>query len=453
MRNSLPGMVLFFLLIMNIPAQCQIVFEFTGSGNFSKTINWKNGLKAPPYLLNGYEILINPTIGECILDTTTTIMPGGKLTIAPGKVFRILKNVQVLNANGTGINAISSNERKVLNWFNNLQLPNGLLESSDNSNFVSLYDNALSAFVFMSYNDFTRAEKIFDFFNGRLNSEFLIGNRGFYQFRDKYGNPFGNIGTGDNAWLLLALNNYKALTGSIKYNALNAAMEAWVRSLQDADGGIWGGFDGNNVRTGKVTEGNIDAFAAVPGYDNFHFKLLSFLKNQRWNTTDKLLVSWPDNPPYYYALDNHCWAYCAMEDFPVAALTKADMYLNTKIATVIAAPVTGYCFDKDKDDVWLEGTGEMVVAFQTAGLNGQADFYLTELEKVIVTKSAVLNTAGIPYASNRATGYGNGLLWVGSDTNPAISSGAWYLFGKHRFDPFKSAKNKNIPASDKFYTF
>jgi hypothetical protein len=359
----------------------------------------------------------------------------------------------VLNANGTGINAISANERSVLNWFNNLQLSNGILESSDNSNFVSLYDNALSAFVFMSYNDFTRAEKIFDFFNSRLNSEFLTGTHGFYQFRDKYGNPFGNRWLGDNAWLLLALNNYKALTGSIKYDALNAAIEAWIRSLQDTDGGISAGFDANGVRTGKVTEGNIDAFAAVPGYDNFHAKLLSFLKNQRWNTTDKLLISWPENAAYYYALDNHCWAYCAMENFPVAALTKADMYLTTKIATVIAASVTGYCFDKDKDAVWFEGTGEMIVAFQAAGLNTQANYYLAELEKVLVTKSAINNTAGIPYASNVATAYGGDLLWTGSDTNPAISSGAWYLFSKHRFDPFKSAKTKNIPAADKFYTF
>ena len=301
MRNAIPWIIIFLLLLTNAPAQCQVVFEFTESGNFSKNTNWKNGLKAPPFLLNGYEILINPTSGECLLDTTITIMPGGKLTTAPGKRFRILNNVQVLNANGTGINAISANERKVLNWFNNLQLANGILESSDNSNFVSLYDNALSAFVFMSYNDFIRAEKIFDFFNGKLNCEFLTGTKGFYQFRDRYGNQFGNRWLGDNAWLLLALNHYKFLTGSIKYNALNAAMEAWIRSLQDTDGGISGGYDANGVRTGKVTEGNIDAFAAVPGYDNFHVNLLSFLKNQRWNTTDKLLVSWPENPPYYYA--------------------------------------------------------------------------------------------------------------------------------------------------------
>ncbi len=57
-----------------------------------------------------------------------------------------------------------------------------------------------------------------------------------------------------------------------------------------------------------------------------------------------------------------------MEDFPVAALAKANMYLTTKFATVIGAPVTGYCFIKDKDAVWFESTSEMEVAFETAGL-------------------------------------------------------------------------------------
>ena len=188
----------------------------------------------------------------------------------------------------------------------------------------------------------------------------------------------------------------------------------------------------------------------VKGLNDFH---LSLFANQRWNTTDKLLVSWPENPSYHHALDNHCWAYCAMEDFPVAALAKANMYLTTKFATVVGAPVTGYCFNKDKDAVWFESTSEMEVAFETAGLNTQANYYLAELENVLVTKSAVNNPPGIPYASIVATAHGAYLLWTGSDINPAISSGAWYLFGKHRFDPFKSAKNKNIPAADKFYTF
>ena len=194
----------------------------------------------------------------------------------------------------------------------------------------------------------------------------------------------------------------------------------------------------------------IDAFNAVPGYDTFHQHLLSYLNANRWNPTEKLLVSWPGNK-YVYAMDNHSWGYCAFEDFPGSVLQKADMYITTQTATATGKSITGYCFDIDKDDIWLEGTGEMVVAFQKAGQNNQADFYLSEMEKLIVESAKFPGYRGIPYVSNRGTGYAIDALWAGSDTKPCISSGAWYLFGVLHFDPFAIGYSKNIPSSDKFW--
>ena len=56
-------------------------------------------------------------------------------------------------------------EKQVYQWFQNQALPNGLLESIEDGNVVSLYDNALASLVFMEYGDYEKAEKIFDFFN------------------------------------------------------------------------------------------------------------------------------------------------------------------------------------------------------------------------------------------------------------------------------------------------
>jgi len=58
----------------------------------------------------------------------------------------------------------------VYSWVCNMQMENGLLKSSEGGRLVSLYDNSLAALVFTAYGDFSRAEKIFDFFNGRLES-------------------------------------------------------------------------------------------------------------------------------------------------------------------------------------------------------------------------------------------------------------------------------------------
>jgi len=344
----------------------------------------------------------------------------------------------------------SINAQKIYNWLIAMQLPNGLLESTENSNIVSLYDNALAALVFMAKNDFQRAELIFNFFNNKINSELLEGNGGFSQLRDKNGQPNGNRWIGDNAWLLIALNNYKEKTNNNQYQVLSTTIANWIIQQQDMDGGLWGGFDNTGAKIGKVTEGMIDAFNAVSGFTQFHKNLLNYLKINRWSSADNLLMAWPGNK-YLYAMDNHSWGYCTFEDFPYGVLQKADIYVNTKTATINNKTITGYCFDIDKDNIWLEGTGQMVVAFNKAKQINIAQFYLSEIEKLIIPSSLHANTLGIPYSSNLGTHYGTSPLWVDADTKPCISSGAWYLFGYLKFDPMSIGYSKNIPAIDKFW--
>lgn len=351
----------------------------------------------------------------------------------------------------TASRTITEEETLLINWFNNLQRDNGLLESTDNGNIVSLYDNALSALVFMSYGDFERAEKVFDFFNSRIEKELLNGKGGYSQFRDRYGNPNNHKWLGDNAWLLMALNNYKMFTGKSTYDKMTSELENWIRSLQDTDGGIWGGYEANGARIGKVTEGNIDAFNAVTGFDDFHTKLLDYLQKTRWNGETQSLEAWPGNNKYLYALDVHPWSYCALENFPENTLNVADQFITTITPTVLSESITGFCFDADKDCIWLEGTGEMVVAFNKAHQYALANYYLEQMAKMFVESKFTDGVYGIPYATNVGTGYGSGALWTGADKNPAISSTAWYLFGKNHFDPFRAEYSKGIPTENQFW--
>jgi hypothetical protein len=197
----------------------------------------------------------------------------------------------------------------------------------------------------------------------------------------------------------------------------------------------------------------IDAYNAVIGYDTFHSKLLNYLKQNRWAAINKYLIAYPNNY-YQYALDNFSWGYCAFEDFPTSTLYNSfTLFENTKTATASNNSVAGFCFDIDKDDVWFEGTGEMVVAYQKAGMIAEANYYLSEMEKGLVNSSIYPNTKGIPYASNIGTSYMSGLLWAGSDSKPVVSSGAWYLFGILHFDPMAIGYNKNCPQLDKFWMY
>lgn len=371
-------------------------------------------------------------------------------TFAPN-TLTVTKNSSGLTFYGAPLTTESPNAAAVYQWFSTMQLPNGLLESTENSNVVSLYDNALAALVFTAKGDRLKAEKVFNFFNSRMASELDAGTGGFAQFRDAAGTPNSNRWMGDNCWLLLALNTYAATFNSTTYSTLQSHLASWIRSLQNPNGSLNAGYDANGLLNFQVTEGMIDAYNAVLGYDTFHSKLLAYLKQNRWSTSQKYLISYPGNY-YQYALDNFSWAFTAFEDFPSSTLqSSAGLFGTSKISTATDSNVTGFCFDIDKDTVWFEGTGEMVVAFQKAGLSTQANYYLAEMEKGIVSSTLYPNCKGIPYVTTIGTGYGGGLLWGGSDTNPVVSSSAWYLFGQWHFDPMAVGYAKNAPQADKFW--
>jgi len=346
---------------------------------------------------------------------------------------------------------LNKTDTQIYNWIDNQQLPNGLLESVENGNIVSLYDNALAAIVFIMIEDYVKAEKIFDFFNARINTELKNGVGGFSQLRDRNGVPNNHRWMGDNAWLLIALNNYKSKTGNTIYNNLDMEISNWLKSLQDTDGGLFAGYNSDNsLMNFKVTEGNIDAFNAIDNYTVFHSELLNFLEKDRWDNADKNLVAWPTNPAYIYALDLHPWSYLLFENYPISSLTTANRYLTTQTATN-GLQITGYCFDVDKDVVWLEGTGQMALAFGIAGMNNEKTNYLTEMKKNLIESTTYSNSFGFPYASNPGTTYGTDNLWSGADTNIAISGAAWYLFAKNNFNPFAVGRDKNVPSLDRFW--
>lgn len=345
----------------------------------------------------------------------------------------------------------SKNETLVLNWLTNLQTKSGLLPSTEQSNLVSLYDNSLAALAFVAYEEYDKADSILAFFNERVEAELTKSTGGFAQFRDTLGNPESLRWMGDNAWLLIAINNYHYYTGSNKYENLATSLKNWLIGLQDNDGGLWGGYNADNNLIHKVTEGNIDAFNAVPGYSEFHKNLLKWIENTRWDTSDQNLIAWPGNLKYKYALDLHPWGYCIFKDFPESVLHMANMYKTSKTASINNKEISGFCFDTDNDVVWLEGTGQMIVAYNKANMIEKSDYYLFQLEEMLIESKMHELSAGIPYATNEGTTYGSNALWYGADLKPAISSSAWYLFGKRKFDPFAVGYHKQTPLKDIFW--
>lgn len=345
----------------------------------------------------------------------------------------------------------NSNIDLVYGWVINMQGDNGLLESAEDTDFVSLYDNALASILFMGRGDFQKAEMVFDFFDARIDSELMSGNGGFHQFRNSDGGNIRRTWLGDNAWLLIALNNYRNLTQSNKYDRLATELENWIRSLQNDDGSLAGGYNPDGTPIGIITEGIITAFNAVPGYDDFHRNLLQYLQDARWDADELLLLTQKEAPAYQYALDLHTLSYLIFENFPSSVLDLADRYRTTQRSTVTNTEIDGYCFDDDTDVIWLEGTAQMALARGAAQQHETRSQIIEELEKNLIASSAVTPLKGLPYTSNQGTSFGAVLLWEHADLKPTLSSSIWYLFGKISFDPFASEKYKSVPVGEQFW--
>lgn len=74
-----------------------VVYEFNGNGKWSDAANWKDN-KAPldpngtflTTIDNTVQIVVNPAAGgECVLDLPILVSPGGRITVNPGKTFRV----------------------------------------------------------------------------------------------------------------------------------------------------------------------------------------------------------------------------------------------------------------------------------------------------------------------------------------------------------------------------
>jgi len=350
------------------------------------------------------------------------------------------------------IETIENSGDPVFNWIDGQQSASGLLASSENHDFVSLYDNALAAILFTKQKELQKAEEILDFFELKATIEFEIQSGGFYQFRDVNGENGSRKWLGDNAWLLIAINHYHAESNTIKFKSLADKLENWIRGLQDDDGGLFGGQNEDGSTIPKVTEGIMTAYNAIPGYDDFHKNILRYLKENRWDVKLHNLNAWPENKTYKNALDVLSISQGVFTDFPAQSLQAADaLFLTSQIATLSGDEILGYCFDEDKDVIWLEGTAQMAVALQTIGETAKSKKLLAQIEKTFIQGFTTANTKGIPYVSNYGTNYGANPLWDHADITPALSSTIWYLFAQIDFNPFLLGKEKNIPDNDKFW--
>ncbi|MDD5644589.1 MAG: hypothetical protein PHO00_03985 [bacterium] len=332
---------------------------------------------------------------------------------------------------------------------------NGLVPSHEGGSAAFTYDQALAVMVFTLHGDCDRSSLLLRFFRQTYDKQLLKYGKfiGFCDAYTKEGDWGETWAAGPNAWLLLAINHYTYVTGDMQYLSLAEAVAEWLISLQSFEGGITGGYYGDgSPMTWISTEHNFDCYAALRDlgiltgnvkYLHFSKDIKKWLENDPWDEKSGRFYMGRKKYNPNYATDLSSWAVLSLgKEYSDTLDFAIEKSLNRQLYKVNNIEIEGFDFGSsyedspfpDKDAVWLEGTGQMVIAFDRAGRHKERDKYLDEIEKALTPSAFHKYAEALPYATNEGTpAYGS---WMMQDRPLCVSSTAWYIFAKERFNPF-----------------
>lgn len=342
-------------------------------------------------------------------------------------------------------------------WFASQQMASGLLPSQEGGRFCFTYDEAMAIFVFTLAGDYEKASKVLDFFADKA------GKGKFEGFQDMYLADLlsgsGPRAAGPNPWVLLSIEYYTESSGDRKYLPLASKIADWIIDIQREDGGVPGGFNDNgDPLRWAATEHNLNCYSGLKrlyaltkknSYRKASDRIREFIIKELWNTYERRFYN--GYKDYNFATDVASWGVLSLGNEYADVLEVAmNRSRCTHLYKEMKVKVDGFDFGgpykdshyPDLDSVWFEGTGQMVVAFQQAGREKDAAYFLRQLEKCLTPSQKYAGAKGLPYASNPGTpAYGG---WTMFSDKLCVSSSAWYLFAKDRFNPYTGAILKKI---------
>jgi hypothetical protein len=355
---------------------------------------------------------------------------------------------------------------KAYKWFERQQdtsrfflfFSNGLVPSQEGARDCFTYDEALSAFVFTLHKDHKRAEEILKFYEGVYKKHKKRYGR-FMGFTDVYkisGRETETRAAGPNAWILMAINYYTYKTGDRQFLDFAEDIGDWLLELEGLEGGITGGYFGNGMPMAWIsTEHNFDCYTALRDlylltkkekYGLAAARAREWLTTGGWNKKEKRFNMGDSNPNY--ATDLSSWAVLSLGKEYASTLSFAvDKSLNKQLYKANQVEIEGFDFGSpyikspypDKDAIWFEGTGQMVLAFYLAGQDKEGDYFLGQLDKAVTKSRRYEDAYALPYASNEGTpAYSS---WMMKPKPLCVAATAWYIFAKERFNPFSMTGN------------
>lgn len=357
-------------------------------------------------------------------------------------------------------------------WIKNRQdLRSGLVLSYEGDKSLERvyfsYDQALAVIVFLLFKDHLRAEKVLDFYLGKIKEGEDIYNS--YYARDAVFEY--TIHSGPNAWIGLCALNYMKETGDNKYLPLAEKVSGVLSNMMDKEGGIKGG----PKEDWYSTEHNLDAFA-------FFSMFYDLTKEEKYLKEAEKIKEWISKYAYTsygvpvkrgkgdstIATDTYAWSITA---FGPQTLSSINMNSGAILDFAIEncevevefkraegeLRVKGFDFAKAKHlsrggVVSGEWTSQMVLSFEIMAdyykdkdvnkyneYAEKAQFYFQELQKMLITSPSRVGRENpcLPYASLPCVDTGHGWRTPQGGSTGSLASTSYFLIAYFGFNPLK----------------
>ncbi|MBU2064217.1 MAG: hypothetical protein KKF93_07480, partial [Candidatus Omnitrophica bacterium] len=335
------------------------------------------------------------------------------------------------------------------------------------------YDQALSAFSFIYFKEFDKAQQLFGFFKNKAEKV----NRGFANAYDIETGKISEyiVHSGPSIYLGLAALKYEEATGDKKFQSLAKEIADWILLLQEEQ--KEGAIPGGPRLSWTSTEHNIAAYVFLDQlykktkelkYEKSKQKILSWLENfgynaklKRFNRGEKDLMIATDT----IALGIIALGPERLEKMGVdigGLIECAERNCKTKVQLVDNNGknifVTGFDFCCPSSIgrggvISVEWTAQMVIAFRELSryyarsgerskarlYQRKASYYFAEMEKLLLVRSSFGRRGakgGLPYST--ASGVDTGHGWYTPSNNAISAAGTNFaIFAQQDYNMFK----------------
>jgi hypothetical protein len=343
----------------------------------------------------------------------------------------------------------------------------------DIANWAFTYDQALLVQAYTQFSDFTRANKILEFFAkhaARKNGWFLNA----YYVND--GTPIEFVmHSGPNIWLGIAIMQYTQKTRDQSYLGLAQSIAQTIMNLQDEDAD--GGIRGNPAAEWYSTEHNLDAYAffnmlaKVTGekiYSQAARKTLNWLVGHTYDRQDLPVNRGKGDSTI--ATDTYAWSIAAIGPQKLQELgldpdkimefveESCGVEVNFVRPNAQSVKIKGFDFAPQRHMarggvVSSEWTAQMIVSYKimqkfyafkgdlvkAGNYDKKAEMYLGELGKMIISSASPSGQGEgcLPYATQDQVDTGHGWRTPKGSYTGSLSATAYTLFAYYGFNPLE----------------